>query len=199
MSGDLSIWHSSPISVSERLDFDLPPLVLSSYVLWFLMKKKCLTLAENPQFYPEEPAYESDCDIWPAANLGKSRKVFYVLTNTNKRRVVLESTDNWKSFDNVWRREMDRTLIFKSTYPGFPFLSLTDIFPDTNGHIEGEARVEQTIDDRQAPQPCSTHTSFCFEQLRRTEWKGKIHHLLNLDESAIHSHLKIVDDAHQDQ
>lgn len=186
VSGNLSIWLSSLIHVSEWLDsaLGLP------FILWYFSSRKLekrLTLAQNPQFYeglPEIPTtYGPAFEIWPTENY---QDTIYVLTN-NERRVVLEFGQNWRTFDNIWRIN-DNTLILKGS-PRLHFFSLTDIFPDVIGNIEGEAVVEKTIYAGLLAQnrPCEKHPEFELKEIGdKNSWKTPIHNLLDSQRTYIH-------------
>ena len=190
VSGDLLIWRSSLIPVSEWLDsaLGLP------FILWYFSGRKPekrLTLAQNPQFYDEFPTtYGPASQIWPAEIPDKYHDTFYVLTN-NERRVVLEFGESWRSFDNIWRTN-DNTLILKGSSCLPSFFLLTNIIPDVIGNIEGEAIVEKSFraGPLALPRPCKKHPDFELKEVvDKTAWKTPIHNLL--DSQRTHMHIWI--------
>jgi len=116
-------------------------------ILWNFARYKDerrLTLSQNPHFYKDLPrnkdAYRDDFQRDPTEDfLGST---IYVLTD-RPGRVYIESDQNSRAFDNVWAPS--EAMIFKGSCVTFQFLCRSNIFPDVCGKLEGESRLQKSI------------------------------------------------------
>jgi hypothetical protein len=185
VSGDLSIWHSSLIPMSEALvsTSQLPDILLN---FSHFNDDRRLTLAQNPHFYdgPTFPiAFGPAFETRPTDNY---QGTICVLTK-NERRVYLEHGQNWRAFDNFWMT--NNHLLFKGSCPAF-FLAVTDkTYPDFVGKFEGEDVVGNRIPP---PPPPHVWSFVVYPELRLElvgvveDWRDPIRVLLDDPRTCIH-------------